>query len=107
MKNTFEHQIKCGVQHPLSTKEKEEIIVKLTDAGKELFKKIYLYRPVPKKIEGDYYYFDCSVQQVTQYFKRLGKDGIIISPNNTKFAMKYFYSKANKAYNEICFPKEK
>ena len=43
LQNIFERQIKYGVQYPIFTNESQEIIVKMTDRGKDLFKRIYLY----------------------------------------------------------------
>ena len=41
-----------------------------TEKGKVLFERIYLYRPVPTKIEGDVYTFECSANQALYYFER-------------------------------------
>lgn len=97
----FERQIKYGVQYPFYNYYEEPIIVKMTEKGKELFKKIYLYRPVPEKIEGDLYYFNCSHNQVSHYFKRFGKDAMIIAPIGLAYMMKKYYHKANREYSEF------
>ena len=96
----FERQIKYGVQYPFYTNYEEPVIVKLTERGKDLFKRIYLYRPVPNKIEGNLYYFNCSHNQVTHYFKRFGKDGMIISPIELTESMSRYYYVASKKYEE-------
>lgn len=97
---TFERQIKYGVQYPFYTPDDEIVIVKMTDKGKELFKKIYLYRPIPDKIEENYYYFNCSHNQVSHYFKRFGKDGIIIYPRQLAESMKKYYFMAGIKYDK-------
>lgn len=97
---TFERQIKYGVQYPFYTPDDEVVIVKMTDKGKELFKKIYLYRPIPDKIEENYYYFYCSHNQVSHYFKRFGKDGIIIYPRHLAESMKNYFFIAGVKYDK-------
>lgn len=96
-------QIKRGVQYPISRDEQEEIVVRLNDEGKRLFKRIYLYRPTPTKIEGDLYYFDCSYSQANQYFRRFGKHAIVESPSKLGIALKVYYKNANKAYRDIYY----
>lgn len=98
--NIFERQIKYGVQYPIYTSEIEIIVVKMSDKGKDLFKRLYLYRPTPFKIENDLYYFDCSYNQVSQYFRRFGKEGMIISPSNLVHSLSNFYYSASRAYNK-------
>lgn len=97
----FERQIKCGVEYPFYNLNEEEIVVKLNESGIKMFKKIYLYRPIPFKIINDLYYFNCSYNQIEHYFKRFGSNAIIISPLNlTKNLNKYYFC-ASKAYYDI------
>lgn len=102
-KALFDKQIRVGVQYPLLRDENETIIIRLTDEGKNLFKRIYLYRPTPIKIEGDLYYFDCSYQQANQYFRRFGKTAIVVAPAKLGIAIKQYYKAANKEYREIYY----
>lgn len=101
--NIFERQIKYGVQYPFYSYNEEQVVVKMTERGKELFKKMYIYRPIPDKIEGNLYYFNCSHNQITQYFKRFGYDGIIIAPISLAEAMNKYYYLASKKYNTKLF----
>lgn len=101
IKTLFDRQIKHGPQYPIFNDETNEIIIKLTDKGKELYKKIYLYRPEVDSIEGDYYHFSCSYNQVLHYFKRFGEEAIILSPKRLTIGMKTYYTHASKAYKEI------
>lgn len=94
----FEKQIKYGVEYPLLSANEEPVIVRLNDKGLKLYKKIYLYRPTPDKIEGNDYYFYCSYNQVMHYFKRFGSNAIIISPNDLYIKMKNYYFTASKSY---------
>ena len=94
----FEKQIKYGVEYPLLSANEEPVIVRLNDKGLKLYKKIYLYRPTPDKIEGNDYYFYCSHNQIVHYFKRFGSNAIIISPNDLYTKMKNYYFAASKKY---------
>lgn len=99
VKNIFDRQIRCGVQYPIYEGEENLIKVKFTARGLFLFKKIYLYRPTPVKIENDIYSFDCSTNQAVHYFKRLGLDAIIIEPKEISELMRNFYSTTTRKYN--------
>lgn len=100
-KNVFNRQIRSGAQYQIFRGENELVKVKMSDKGKFLFKKIYLYRPVPIKTEGNYYYFDCSVNQATHYFKRFGKDGIIVAPKSAADIMRDFYAAAARRCADV------
>lgn len=102
-KEIFDRQIRSGAQYPIFKGETELIKVKMSDKGRFLFKKIYLYRPAPVKIEGHYYYFDCSVNQATHYFKRFGGDGIIVAPKSAAEIMRNFYECAARKCSEAVY----
>lgn len=99
----FQKQIKYGVQYPVYSLDEEPVVIKLNQRGQILFKKIYLYRPIPDKIEGDLYYFNCSHNQIIHYFKRFGYDAIIISPISLTQKMKDYYFYASKKYDKFLF----
>lgn len=94
----LERQIKCGAQYPIYPSDKDEIKVQLTENGKKLFQKIYLYRPIPTKIEGDVYYFNCSANQLTYYFQRFGDSALILSPKRLGVKMRDYHYFALKKY---------
>lgn len=96
----FERQIRCGAQYPISKNENELIKVVLSPKGLYLFQKIYLYRPTPVKIEDNVYYFDCSINQATHYFKRFGVDAIIVEPANATLLMANYYAGAARKYSK-------
>ena len=97
----FNKQIIYGVEYPFNSSFEKDVIVKLSSNGKRLFKKIYLYRPIPYKIEDNLYYFNCSHNQVMYYFKRFGYDAVIISPLEVTEAMKDFYYISSRKYDKI------
>lgn len=102
----FDRQIKYGAQYQIMKNETEEIAVRLTTKGMELFKKIYLYRPVVDHIIDDIYYFKCSYNQIIHYFKRFGNEALIISPKNLGTTMRNYYHYAAKAY-KVLYPYER
>lgn len=97
----FEKQIACGAQYPMYETDDTPIQVQLTDKGKALFEKIYLYRPVPTKIEGDVYTFECSANQVLYYFERFGDSALILSPKRLGISMRNYYYYALKKYRSV------
>lgn len=97
----FDRQVVCGAQYPMYSTDDEPIRVRLTEKGKNLFKKIYLYRPTPVSIDGDVYTFDCSASQVLYYFERFGENALIISPKRIGIFMRNYYHYALKKYRTL------
>ena len=62
----------------------QDVVVRLTKRGQQLYHKIYIHRPIPAKIENDIFTFKCSYIQIVQYFSRFGGEVEIISPNRVK-----------------------
>ena len=96
----FEKQIKYGIQYSILENENSIIKIRLTPKGIMLFDKLYVYRPVCEKIEGDIYYFNCSYSQIYQYFCRFGKHAIILEPEILVERLRDYYYIANKAYKK-------
>ena len=97
----FDKQVLCGAQYPIYSTDYEPIKVQLTEKGKALFQKIYLYRPVPTSIEGDVYTFECSANQVLYYFERFGDNALILAPKRLGIFMRNYYYYALKKYRSI------
>ena len=97
----FDRQIAAGAQYPIYSTDNEPIRVQLSAKGRELFEKIYLYRPIPVAIEGDVYIFDCSANQVLYYFERFGSEALILSPKKLGIFMRNYYYFALKKYRSI------
>lgn len=100
-RNLFERQIACAAQYPMYNSDREPIKVQLTEKGKALFQKIYLYRPTPISIDGDIYTFDCSANQLLYYFERFGDSALILSPKRLGIFMRNYYHFALKKYRSI------
>lgn len=100
-RSMFARQIAAGAQYPIYSTDNEPIKVQLSAKGRELFEKIYLYRPTPIAIEGDVYIFDCSANQVLYYFERFGSEALILSPKKLGIFMRNYYYFALKKYRSI------
>jgi hypothetical protein len=97
----FLKEIKYGPQYQFYKDENEDIKVRLTPRGIDLFKRIYLYRPIVDHIQNNnIYVFKCSITQVVNYFERFGENAIILSPKKAESMIKYFYYSANQAYRK-------
>lgn len=97
----FQRQIACAAQYPIYSTDNEPIKVQLTEKGKKLFEKIYLYRPTPIAIDGDVYTFDCSANQLLYYFERFGDSALILSPKKLGVFMRNYYYFAFKKYKSV------
>ena len=71
---------------------------RMTD--KDQFKVITKNRPIVSKIEGDLYYFDWPELQLEEYFKRFGRDAIVIEPASLKEKIKKFYYYGLREYSK-------
>jgi predicted DNA-binding transcriptional regulator YafY len=72
----------------------------MTEHGKHMFKMIVKNRPYVTYIEGDLYHFDWPEMQLEDYFRRFGKDGIVVSPRSLRNKLKSYYSHALEAYEQ-------
>ncbi|MDE6667716.1 MAG: WYL domain-containing protein [Clostridia bacterium] len=95
----FEKMKTYGPQFIYRTDD-SEVLVELTAKGIDKFKRIYVHRPIPTKVENNYYYFNCSRSQIVQYFIRLGADAKIIYPQNVRDEVFNYHRRAcNRYYN--------
>lgn len=100
-KALFDKQIACAPQYPMYYSDNQPIKVELTENGKKMFEKIYLYRPTPTKIEGNVYTFECSASQLLFYFERFGNNALILSPKKLGIFMRNYYYYALKKYKTL------
>lgn len=94
----FEKMKTYGPQFIYSAND-EEVLVELTAKGIDKYKRIYVHRPIPVKVENNYYYFDCSHSQIVQYFVRLGADAKIIYPKRVRDEIYNFHRRALDRYS--------
>ena len=93
----FEKMKTYGPQFVYSPFDKE-VLVELTAKGMDKFKKIYVHRPIPVKVENNYYTFCCSRTQIVQYFVRFGEDAKIIYPQRVRDDVYNFHRRALDRY---------
>ncbi len=95
----FEKMIKHGPQFTYFPGEGEAVI-ELTEDGVKKFRRMYVHRPTPDRIEGNRYYFTSSHAQLMQYFCRFGKEAYVLSPRRLRSNMLRFYKRAVSSYTE-------
>lgn len=72
--------------------------VRMTERGKQMYKMIVKNRPQVTSIEGNKYIFDWPAQQLEDYFRRFGKEAVVISPKSLKNQLRRYYEEALGAY---------
>lgn len=98
----LEKMIKCGPQFAIN--DDEECCVKLTEEGIKFFNRIYYGRPKvdrTEKLEDSWlYYFNCSKEQLYQYFKKFEKGSMeVVFPEILRNRIVNFHSRALKSYD--------
>ena len=96
-RSVFEKMLTYGPQF-LCAPNEEEVRVELTERGVKKFRKMYVHRPIPSKIEGSVYSFNCSYNQIFIYFTRFGSDAYILSPERLRSDMHRFHTSASNHY---------
>lgn len=77
-----------------------ETLVQLTAKGMDKFRKIYVHRPVPTRVENNNFYFECAYTQLVQYFVRFGSDAKIIYPQSVRDEVYNFHRRALDRYSK-------
>ncbi len=97
-KATFAKMLAYGPQFRYG-KNEGEVRIQLSHRGTELFKKMYVHRPVPVRIVNNDYYFECSHNQIIQYFVRFGKEAYVVYPQSVRDSVRNFYADAIDRYD--------
>ena len=90
--------IRKGTRSPYSMSEDIHAVVQMTERGKQMYTMIVKNRPYVTYIDGDLYHFDWPEMQLEDYFRRFGKDAVVISPKSLRTKLKNYYFKALEAY---------
>lgn len=106
-KDLLEKMIAYGPEYAFNPNEVQPIKVKLTNNGIIQFQESYLQRPTPidkSIIENSdntnftaVYSFDCTYEQVFQYFRKFGKNACITEPAALKTRLSKFYTNGYKS----------
>ena len=73
-------------------------VIRMTERGKKLYKMIVKNRPQVTSVEGDNYIFDWPMQQLEDYFRRFGKEAVVLRPKSLKSRLRKYYEEALEAY---------
>ncbi len=74
--------------------------VRMTERGKKMFNMITKGRPELIRKEGNFYYFNWPAQSLEEYFRRFGKDGVIVEPLRSHDMVQVFYERGLAAYQK-------
>ena len=91
-----------AMRSPQSASADIHASVQLTEAGKRKYRLIVKNRPAVTRIEGDVYIFDWPEMQLEDYFRRFGKDAVVLKPKSLKTRLRNYYAQALEAYGEEC-----
>jgi hypothetical protein len=89
-----------AIRSPHSVAKTVSAVVRLNKYGVKKFKAITKNRPIVSKIVGDRYYFDWPELQLEEYFKRFGRDAIVIKPASLKETLRNYYYYALREYSK-------
>ena len=93
----FELQ-EAAIRSPQSASKGVDAEVLFTDRGLQKFHVITKNRPDVLRKDGNTLYFNWPKKQLEEYFKRFGKDAVIITPEDCRKSVRQFYEKALNAY---------
>ena len=97
-KETKERLSQKALRSPHSAAPDIHATVRMTERGKQMYKMIVKNRPQVTSIEGNKYIFDWPAQQLEDYFRRFGKEAVVVSPKSLKNQLRRYYSDAIEAY---------
>ncbi len=89
-----------AIRSPQSVSMPIHAVVRLNKFGIKKFRLITKNRPSVSKIEGNLYHFDWPELQLEDYFKRFGKDAMVLEPASLKESIKKIYYYGLKEYNK-------
>lgn len=91
---------KIAGRSPQSASKSVEAKVLFTDKGMQKFHLVTKNRPDVLRKEGNTLYFHWPKLQLESYFRRFGKEAVIVSPDECRESMRFFYKKAWEAYRK-------
>ena len=89
-----------GLRSPHAAAPDIHAVVRMTERGKQMYKMIVKNRPAVTEIEGDKYHFDWPELQLEEYFRRFGKEAVVIRPKSLKSRLRRYYEEALEAYGK-------
>lgn len=92
----IEFQIDDLRQRQSRRHQEAEIVLTERERERSLLKKLCVYRPKVEWIDGDHYFFRCSLDQLEQYFRRLGGKCRVIKADKLRQRLVKYYQKKKK-----------
>ncbi len=96
----YEELREKSLRSPQSVSKTVRAVVKFTPFGVRKFHMVTKNRPDVIKKEGDLYYFDWSELQLEEYFKRFGRDAVVLEPDSLRNRLIKHYTMALRAYKQ-------
>ena len=87
-----------GMKRPHSAAPDIHAVIHMTERGKQMYKMIVKNRPAVTSIDGNKYTFDWPEMQLEDYFRRFGKEAIVMRPKSLKNRLHNYYESALEAY---------
>ncbi len=97
---TSERLTQIGMRSPHSAAPDIHAVVLMTERGKQMYKMIVKNRPAVSFVEDDKYHFDWPEMQLEDYFRRFGKEAVVLRPRSLKTRIIKYYSDALEAYGK-------
>ena len=98
-KDTIQQRLmETGMRHPHSAAPDTHAVIKMTERGKQMYRMIIKNRPAVTSVDGDKYIFDWPEMQLEDYFRRFGKEAVVLRPRRLKDKLLKYYSEAADAY---------
>ena len=89
-----------AVRSPHSVSPNIHAVVRMTEYGIKKFKVVTKNRPIVTNIEGDLYHFDWPELQLEEYFKRFGRDALVLEPESLKESIRKYYYYGLREYSK-------
>ncbi|SEA79368.1 WYL domain-containing protein [Oribacterium sp. KHPX15] len=89
-----------AIRSPHSVSPDVHAVVRLTEFGIKKFKVVTKNRPIVSKTEGDLYHFDWPELQLEEYFKRFGRDALVLEPETLKERIRKYYYYGLREYSK-------
>lgn len=94
----YERLALMGMRRPHSAAPDIHAVIRMTERGKQMYKMIVKNRPAVTSIDGDKYTFDWPEMQLEDYFRRFGKEAVVMRPKSLKNRLHNYYESALEAY---------
>lgn len=97
-KAVLERLTDIGMRHPHAAAPDTHAIIRMTERGKQMYRMIVKNRPAVSSINKDNYIFDWPEMQLEDYFRRFGKEAVVLKTRRLKDKLRKYYSEAVDAY---------